>query len=306
LSPGLNSYQALYTQDIFATTNSGGGTASSDQLSYTNGQTVTLTATPAYCYSFQSWISNGVPILGSNILTFIANTPGTNTFTANFVLSTYTISNSVFPAGAGSVSPPFSAACGSQITLTATNGPCYQFQNWTVGGSAVSTSTNYSFTLSNNVSPIANFVAAQEVLAQASPANGGMVTGSGTYVAGSSVTLTSTPASAWRFLGWSDGLPAVFNPRTIRLGANPCGVTNVVAEFQPGSALVQLGAPGWATNGLNLVLNAPTGNYQVQVSTDLLHWLTLTSFTSTNSPAQLTDPGAAGYRQRFYRAVWVP
>jgi sugar lactone lactonase YvrE len=282
----------------------GSGTTTGDNA-YTNGQSVTVTAIPDTCYTFVNWSSNGVVVSNANPYTFPA---GTNaTLTANFLVNNYTISNSVFPAGAGSVSPPFSAACGSQITLTATNGACYQFTNWTVGGSAVSTSTNYVFTVSNNVSPIANFVAAQEVMAQASPANGGTVSGSGSYVADSSVTLTSTPASGWMFLGWSDGLPAQFSRRTIQLGTIACGVTNLVAKFQPGSALVQLSALHWTSGTFSVSLNAPTGIYRVDVSTNLPPtWRPLMTNVTTNKPALLADPTASNFVQRFYRAVWVP
>lgn len=43
--------------------------------------------------------------------------------------------------------------------------------------------------------------------------------------------------------------------------------------------------------------------YRIQASTNLLDWTDLTSVVATNSTILLNDPTAAGYRERFYRAV---
>ena len=45
----------------------------------------------------------------------------------------------------------------SSQTVTATANPGYQFKNWTMDGSVVSTSASYTFTLAGNFSPVANF-----------------------------------------------------------------------------------------------------------------------------------------------------
>jgi len=57
-------------------------------------------------------------------------------------------------------------------------------------------------------------------------------------------------------------------------------------------------------NGLSLMLQGPVGaNYMIQASTDLLSWLPITNFVSTNSPVYFTDPTAKNYNRRFYRAA---
>jgi hypothetical protein len=58
--------------------------------------------------------------------------------------------------------------------------------------------------------------------------------------------------------------------------------------------------------GLNLNLDVSlwvTG--RIQVSTDLVHWMALTNFVSTNSLLRFRDPTAAATSldRRFYRAV---
>jgi Tol biopolymer transport system component len=58
------------------------------------------------------------------------------------------------------------------------------------------------------------------------------------------------------------------------------------------------------TNGLGLVLSATTGlNYRIDASTDLVNWMTVTNFFSTNLTISIQDTGATNYNQRFYRAV---
>ena len=61
-------------------------------------------------------------------------------------------------------------------------------------------------------------------------------------------------------------------------------------------------AKPWTTNGLYLMLQGTIGpNYVIQATTDLLHWLPITNFASTNSPVYFYDPAATNYSRRFYR-----
>jgi len=53
---------------------------------------------------------------------------------------------------------------------------------------------------------------------------------------------------------------------------------------------------------MNMQVN-PGWTYQVLVSTDLINWSVLTTFTPTGSTATFTDTGAPGYTYRFYRLV---
>jgi hypothetical protein len=58
------------------------------------------------------------------------------------------------------------------------------------------------------------------------------------------------------------------------------------------------------TTGFNLTLYSLPGlNYRIDASTDLVNWVTVAAFTSTNSPLSFSDSSATNYRQRFYRAV---
>jgi hypothetical protein len=54
----------------------------------------------------------------------------------------------------------------------------------------------------------------------------------------------------------------------------------------------------------NAMLYALPGlSYEIDASTNLVNWLPLTNFISTNTPFYFNDPTATNYNQRFYRAV---
>jgi hypothetical protein len=59
-----------------------------------------------------------------------------------------------------------------------------------------------------------------------------------------------------------------------------------------------------SSNGFNMVLSSLPGlNYEIEASTDLVNWVIITNFMTTNSPSCFGDPQAKNYQQRFYRAV---
>ena len=100
---------------------SGGGT-------YALGATVTLTATPATGYTFSQW--NG----GSTANPRTVTVTGDMFFTATFsAIPTYTISASVSPGGAGTVSGAGTYSEGSTCTLSVTPAEGYTFTQWNDG-----------------------------------------------------------------------------------------------------------------------------------------------------------------------------
>ena len=62
--------------------------------------------------------------------------------------------------------------------------------------------------------------------------------------------------------------------------------------------------PVMQNGGVSLSLAATAGfTYQIEVSTDLANWTTLTNIPSTNGTIQFMDTNAKSFSQRFYRAV---
>lgn len=129
-------------------TASGGGTVNCNS-------SVTVTVSPAACYSFVSWTENGTVVSSSASYTFTAT--ANRNLVANFALNNYSISTGSSPAAGGSTSGGGSAGCGSSVTVTATPAAGYAFASWTENGTVVSTSPSYTFTAGASVSLVANF-----------------------------------------------------------------------------------------------------------------------------------------------------
>ena len=122
-------------------------------------------------------------------------------------------------------------AAGSSDTVSATANSGYNFVNWTdTSGNILSSSPSYTFTVSGNVTLVANFTPTQQssdpvpsnrrinwtytgvpggipnrttICATFSPGADGTVSGGGTFAAGSSQTVTATANSGFSFVNWT-------------------------------------------------------------------------------------------------------
>jgi hypothetical protein len=131
---------------------SGGGTVS-------EGDSVTVTATPAEGYVFSGWREGTEIVSTQAIYTFQASADRSLTAVFAAIIPTYTISVSV---GAdqedwGTVTGGGQYQEGSSVTVTATPNEGYQFVGWQENGQQVSTNANYSFTVSGDVVLLAVF-----------------------------------------------------------------------------------------------------------------------------------------------------
>ena len=92
------------------------------------------------------------------VITYTYDAAGNRlTQTVSTQIQNYTISVSASPLAGGTVSGGGTFAAGTSQTVTASFNTGYTFSNWTEGGSVVSTSTSYTFTLSANRTLVANF-----------------------------------------------------------------------------------------------------------------------------------------------------
>jgi len=138
---------------------SAGGSVSiiPDNISYTDGEQVTVTATPNADYSFTGW--SGASTSKETTVTITMN--GNKTLTANFARM-YTLTTSASPATGGgvSISPnKTSYIAGEQVTVTANANANYAFTGWQVSGASIGTpvTEQVTFTINNNVTLIALF-----------------------------------------------------------------------------------------------------------------------------------------------------
>ena len=131
---------------------------------------------------------------------------GDATYTATFTLNTYTITATANPTNGGTVIGGGTYNHGESCTLAATAAEGYTFVNWTKGGTEVSTSASYTFTVTEAGTYVANFeinVTSYTVTVSANPIEGGSVSGGGSYAPGATATLTATVNEGYTFVDWT-------------------------------------------------------------------------------------------------------
>ena len=183
-------------------TTSGGGT-------YNHGQSCTVIATSADGYTFMNWTENGSVVSTDANYTFVVTS--NRSLVANFeeqLPDTYNINVSPNPNIGGTVTGGGTYEGGQQCTVTATANTGYTFNNWTENGEVVTTNASYTFIVEGNRTLVANFTLNNYTISvTADPTDGGMVTGAGNYVHGTTCTLTATAHENYEFINWTkDGV----------------------------------------------------------------------------------------------------
>lgn len=147
---------------------------------------------------------------------------------------------------------------------------------------------------------MANFARVWEIAALAEPSGGGVVSGSGTYLAGQTVTLTAVPNAGYEFVSWTEnGVPVSTNAiEHFIVDADHA----IVANF---ALIIPQMSIATATAGV-LVLDWPADlpGWVLQESADLSagSWANSTrTVTIVNGQCQVTVPSVE--RQRFFRLM---
>lgn len=134
--------------------------------------------------------------------------------------SRYTITTSVSPSGAGSVTGGGEYDANSTVTLTATPNTGYSFIRWSDNvydnprTVVVTQSQSYQAIFQQQSTPVDRYTLSLSV----SPSGSGTVSGGGEYDAGSNVTITATANNGYQFSQWSDG--NTDSTRVINLNSN--------------------------------------------------------------------------------------
>ncbi|MBQ6508882.1 MAG: InlB B-repeat-containing protein [Flexilinea sp.] len=199
----------------------GGGT-------YFENTSAKVTAVPSTGYQFVNWTEAGKEVSTDAEYTFTV-TKARN-LVANFKPNNYTITAGVSPENSGTVTGAGTYDYGRSATLTATPAAGYRFVNWTEGGKEVSIDADYIFTVSGPRALTANFVKTHEISVEADPAAGGTVTGGDTYSENTSVTVTATPSSGYRFVKWTEGGSQVSNEAAYTFTVS--GARSLTAHFE--------------------------------------------------------------------------
>ncbi len=227
---------SLVSNPIVGGITSGGG-------AYAEGATVTVTATPLPGYTFVNWTENGsvvslmpsskpnglnapngaTEVSASSSYQFVMGSVN-RTITANFavvVLGNFAINLSSSPVAGGTTLGGGSFVENSVKTVTATPNTGYTFVNWTDAGVAMTTNTNYQFTLIGNRTLVANFLIDKHSLS-VSGLNGSVAKSPNLtlYDFGTSVVVTATPNVGYSFSSWSGDATGSVNPLTVVTNTN--------------------------------------------------------------------------------------
>lgn len=136
------------------------------------------------------------------------------------------------PAAGGTTVGAGTFVQGSVAVVNATPNTGYTFTNWTDAGTVVSVSPSFSFTMAGNKNLVANFAAVvigkYAVVLTANPAVGGVTFGSGSYDAGSTVTIVAVPNQGYSFSNWTGDELATTASLSFVINSNK----NVVANFK--------------------------------------------------------------------------
>ena len=197
---------SVNTYEITATVNPTDAGTITGTGTYNYGDEVTLSVTANAGYTFINWTKDGEEV--STAMSFTITVTEDAAYVANFSVDSYTITAMANPADAGTVTGAGTYNYGTSVTLTATAEEGYIFVNWTKDGDVVSTSPNYTITVTEDATYVANFeIATYEITVSANPTTGGTVTGGGTFNYLETCTLTATPAENYIFVNWSkDGV----------------------------------------------------------------------------------------------------
>jgi hypothetical protein len=175
-------------------TTSGGG-------SYMNGDDVTVSAVPNPGYGFANWTDNGIVVSTDRDYTFPA--AANRALVAHFGPA-IAITATPSPAVGGAIYGDGDYADGATAILEAYANPDFVFTNWTEGGTIVSTSPLYTFTVTAPRTLLANFVPAYTITASEWPVGSGTVLGAGSVTIGSEITLAAAATAGYSFVNWTD------------------------------------------------------------------------------------------------------
>jgi hypothetical protein len=213
-------------------TNGGGSSSTTNPTgtqTYTAGAIVPISATACPGYQFSSWSSTGsISFVSSASASTNAIINGEGTIIANFITpqtgQNYPVTFNLGTGGA-SMNPTGTQtyAGGSNVPISAVAASGYQFSSWISTGSISFDSTTSSSTTAhiNSAGSItANFASittGQNYQVTFALGTGGASmnpTGTNSYAAGSTVAISATPASGYRFSSWTSAGTISFDSAT--------------------------------------------------------------------------------------------
>ena len=285
--------------------------------------------------NWSSWTAQAALTPGTNLISAYAVDSTNNFSLTNFVSLQYVVTNQLFirATGLGTVSPNYSNAwleIGRNYSVTSSPAAGFVFTSWIIStnwiGGATAGSTNLLFMMQSNLTMQANFTdVIKPTLTISAPT-------AGQHMSNALTTVTGTASDNWKVSnvwyqlngadwnlagstnGWTNWNTIIqlvvgtnkVNAYAVDLGGNT-SLTNGVSFVSSNTFLLKLNfalVQPLATNGLNFSLLTSIGLVgQIQFSTNLINWSTLTNFNGTNGTLNFRDTAATNFNRRFYRAI---
>lgn len=129
------------------------GTATGSGV-YNAGDMCTIEMTPNVGYAYLNLTESGNIVTTDNRYSF--QVFGNQSFVANFELNQYEVTAAVNPENSAAVSGGGTYNYGETCSVSVAPFEHWHFQDWTLNGETVSTNTEYSFTVTDNVTLTAN------------------------------------------------------------------------------------------------------------------------------------------------------
>ena len=167
---------------------------------YAMSSTCTVYAVASTGYTFSAWSDIAGVVAVTTNYTF--EVTENRTLSADFAPLQYTLSLSSSPTNGGTTAGGGLVNYNSNIVVYASPNSGYSFSNWAEGTNIVSTSTNYTFSVSGDMSLVANFIPSYTISTSSSPTAGGSTSGGGVYSGGSSCTVVASNNAGYTFSSW--------------------------------------------------------------------------------------------------------
>ena len=223
---------------------SGGG-------SYAFGEEAIVTAVSDSCYKFISWTENDVVVSYDPVYPFIVTQP--RDLIAHFEIKYYDVFLLPMPTAGGAIFGSGTFICGESAVVCAFPDACYDFVGWTSGDVWISTNNCFLFTVTGDITLVANFkLKTSEVTVVANPPDGGEVFGGGIFPCWDMVAVWAEPNDCYDFVNWTENdvvvseyNPFVFYPTeedrvlVANFELKTCEITAVTNPPQSGYVLVE-------------------------------------------------------------------
>lgn len=179
--------------------------------------------------------------------------------------SYYLIETTASPTEGGAVSGGGYCLEGTECILTASPNAGYSFTSWTENAEVVSTSAEYSFTVTANRNLEANFSALSYTIdISANPSSGGIVSGGGNFNYGQNCTVSAVANNGYIFANWTENGNVVSNNPNYTFAVNSNRI--LVANFTTPPASVINGLFTVNSSGDQVFFSQ--GNLQYQASSN--------------------------------------